>query len=316
MTFLAGRWLFLLLAVAALAAAYVWVQVRGRRQAAVRFTNVALLASVAPDRPGWRRHVGAALLGLSLLAMVVSLARPTHEVRVARRRSVVVMAIDVSVSMKSTDVAPTRLAAAKKAATAFARSMPKTVRLGLVSFAGTATIDVAPTTDHEAVVSAVGALALQERTAIGDAVLTSLAAVRSATAGETGAKAPASIALLSDGTTTTGTPDLVAAAAAKRASVPVTTIAFGTATGTVSVGGETVAVPVGVDQLAALAQATGGKAFTAETGSQLEKAYRNIGSAVGYRHERREATTAVLGVAFALAVLAAAASLRWTARLP
>jgi Ca-activated chloride channel family protein len=282
----------------------------------VRFTNLALLASVAPDRPGWRRHVGAALLGLALVAMVVSLARPTHEVRVARTRAVVIMAIDVSLSMKSTDVAPTRLAAAQAAASDFARSLPETVRLGLVSFAGTATVEVPATTDHLAVVAAVKGLQLQERTAIGDAVLTSLAAVRAATAGETGARAPASIALMSDGTTTTGTPDDVAAAAAKQAGVPVTTIAFGTEGGTVQVGGETVAVPVGTAALADLARATGGKAFTAKTGSQLRAAFRNIGGSVGYKHERREATTAFLGAAIVLALLAAAASLRWTARLP
>lgn len=316
MSFLAAQWLWLLLVVAALAGAYVWVQVRGRGQAAVRFTNLALLASVAPHRPGWRRHVGASLLGLALVAMVVAMARPTHSVRVPRTRAVVVMAVDVSLSMKSMDVAPTRLAAAQAAAADFARSLPGTVRLGLVSFAGTATVEVSPTTDHGAVVAAVQNLQLQERTAIGDAVLTSLGAVRTATAGETGATAPASIALMSDGTTTTGTPDAVAAAAAKKAKVPVNTIAFGTADGTVDVNGQTVAVPVGTAALADLARATGGKAFTATTGSQLKAAYRNIGGSVGYRHERRESTTAVLGTAILLALLAAGASLRWTSRLP
>jgi Ca-activated chloride channel family protein len=316
MTFLAGRWLWLLLAVLALVAAYLWVQVRGRRQAAVRFTNLALLASVAPKRPGWRRHVGAGLLALALAGMVVALARPVRDVRVPRRRAVVIMAIDVSVSMKATDVAPSRLAAAKAAADTFAQSLPKTVKLGLVSFAGHANVLVTPTTDHAAVIRSVDALQLQEATAIGEAVVTSLDAIRASGIGETGTKAPATIVLMSDGTTTIGTPNATAAAEAKKAKVPVTTIAFGTDAGIVEYEGRVVAVPVNRPQLADLASSTGGKAFTAETAGELKDAYRNISTAVGYTHERREATPTAIAVALILGLLAAAASLRWTSRLP
>lgn len=315
-TFLAGRWLWLLLAVLALAGAYLWVQLRGRKQAAVRFTNLELLASVAPTRPGWRRHVGAALLALALAAMVVALARPTHDARVARERAVVVMAIDVSVSMQATDVEPSRLDAAKEAATRFAESLPDTVQLGLVAFAGSANVLVSPTTERGAVVRAIETLELQEATAIGEAVLTSLRAISAATAGERGDEAPASIVLMSDGTTTIGTPNAVAAEEASDAAVPVTTIAFGTTAGVVEYQGQVVPVPVNRPDLAELADATGGQAFTAETADELEAAYGDVSTAVGYTKERREATTAVLGGAFALALLAAAASLRWTSRLP
>jgi len=313
-TFLAGQWLWLLLAVAALVGAYVWVQRKGRRRAAVRFTNLELLQSVAPKRPGWQRHVGAALLGLALVAMVVALARPMRSVRVARRQATVMMAIDVSISMEATDVAPSRLQAAKDAAAKFARSLPSTVRLGLVSFAGTASVLVAPTTDHSRVIAGVESLQLRTSTAIGDAVLTSLDAIHSV-AQQTGS-APASIVLMSDGHTTVGTPTADAATVAKQAKVPVTTIAYGTATGTIVYDGQEVAVPVDRDELANLASTTGGKAFTAETGSQLRNAYKNIGTAVGYTKQRREATTGVLGIAVVLVLLAAAASLRWTSRLP
>ncbi|MCU1380275.1 MAG: von Willebrand factor type [Acidimicrobiales bacterium] len=316
MNFLAARWLWLLLAVAGLIAAYVWVQVRGRRKAAVRFTNLALLASVAPKRPGWQRHIGAGLLALALAGMVVALARPLHDVKVPRRRALVVMAIDVSVSMKATDVAPSRLAAAKAAAEEFARSLPDSVQLGLVSFAGHANVVVTPTTDHVAVIQSIEALQLQEATAIGEAVITSLDAIRASGIGVTGSKAPATIVLMSDGTTTVGTPNATAAAEAQQAKVPVTTIAFGTDTGIVEYQGRTVSVPVNRPELADLASTTGGKAFTAETAGELEAAYRNISTAVGYTHEKREATTAVLGVALVLGLLAAAASLRWTSRLP
>ena len=316
MTFLAVHWLLLLFAVAALAGAYLWVQLGGRKRAAVRFTNVALLESVAPRRPGWRRHVGAGLVLASLVAMVFGLARPAREVRVARRRAVVVMAIDVSISMQATDVSPNRLAAAKAAATDFARSMPETVRLGLVAFAGRASVLVPPTTDHGAVVRSLDSLELREATAIGDAVLSSLDAIHAAVVGETGAKAPARIVLMSDGQTTAGTPTPEAAAVAAREKVPVTTIAFGTDVGVVEVQGQLQPVPVDRGELAALAAATRGKAYTAETAGELKDAYRSIGTAVGFVKERREMTTALIGVAFVLAVLAGLASLRWTARLP
>lgn len=316
MHLLAGHWLWLLLAVLAVLAAYVWVQVRGRAKAAVRFTNLELLASVAPKRPGWQRHVGPALLLLALTGMVVALARPTHEVRVARRRAVVVMAIDVSVSMMATDVAPSRLAAAKEAATEFAESLPEEVQLGLVSFAGSASVLVTPTRDHESVVRAVETLDLQEATAIGDAVLTALRAIEATMAGESGEEAPATIVLMSDGTTTVGTPNLTAATDAVEAEVPVTTIAFGTDEGIVEYQGNTVPVPVNRPELAELAEVTGGNAFTAETADELSDAYRDISTTVGYTRERQEATTAVLAGAFLLALLAAVASLRWSARLP
>lgn len=316
MTFLAAHWLWLLAAVAALAAAYVWVQVKGRQRAAVRFTNLELLASVAPRRGGWQRHVGAVLLLLGLATMVVALARPTHEVRVARRRAVVVMAVDVSLSMEATDVEPSRLAAAKDAAETFAGSLPASVQLGLVSFAGSASVLVPPMRDRDAVVRALRSLELRESTAIGDAVLTSLEAVRLASVGEEGEPAPASIVLMSDGTTTVGTPNEIATTAAEEAGVPVTTIAFGTDTGTVTVQGQLVPVPVNRSDLAVLAEATGGRAFTAETAGELTDAYRNISTAVGYRRERREATTAVLAAAVVVTLLAAAASLRWSPRLP
>jgi Ca-activated chloride channel family protein len=218
--------------------------------------------------------------------------------------------------MQATDVSPSRLAAAKAAATDFARSMPSTVRLGLVSFAGRATVLVPPTLDHAAVVGAIDQLELQEATAIGDAVLTSLDLVHAATAGETGARAPARIVLMSDGETTVGESTSDAATVAARAKVPVTTIAFGTATGVVEVQGQLQPVPVNRAELASLASTTHGRAYTAETAGELKDAYRSIRTAVGFVKERRELTTAFLGLAILLLVLAAAASLAWTSRLP
>jgi len=313
--FLAPHWLWLLLLVAALLAGYVWLQLRGRRRAAVRFTNLELLASVAPKRPGWRRHVAAGLLLASLAALPVALARPTRVERVPTERSVVVLALDVSISMQAEDVAPNRLAAAQAAATDFARDLPDGVELGLVAFAGTARVLVPPTDDHDAVVAAIDRLQLAESTAIGDAVLAGIDSVQSVVGDAD--DLPAAIVLMSDGEASPGTtPPELAARAAVEAGVPVSTIAFGTDAGRVTYQGETIPVPVNRRQLAALAEATGGTAFTAEDLGELEAVYDDIGAEVGTEEERREVTTWFVGVAFVLGAAAAAAALRWTSRLP
>lgn len=316
MSFLAADRLLLLLVVAAVGAAYVVVQVRGRQRYAVRFTNLALLGSVAPRRPGWRRHVPAALLLLSLAGMVLSLARPARAELVPRERATIMMAIDVSISMDATDVRPSRLASARAAATSFARLLPEPINLGLVAFAGSARVLVPPTTDRTQVIDAIGRLELAESTAIGEAVLTSLEAIESAPAAADGEPVPAHILLLSDGETQVGTPNELAAAAAVEAGVPVTTIAFGTPDGTITYQGQLLPVAVDEAELAELAEATGGSAFEAATTEQLQSVYRDIGSSIGFVTEQREIGTWFTGAAFAFALLAAATSLAWFSRLP
>jgi Ca-activated chloride channel family protein len=314
-SFLAGNRLLLLLVVAALGAAYVVLQVQGRRRYAVRFTNLALLESVAPERPGWRRHVPAALLLAALVGMVVSLARPVRDELVPRERATVVMAIDVSISMEATDVDPSRFAAAKEAAVSFAERLPRPINLGLVAFAGTARVLVPPTTDRSLVTRAIETLELAESTAIGDAVVASLDAIRTVPRGE-GEVVPAHVLLLSDGETQVGIPNEVAAQRAREEEVPVTTIAFGTPEGSITYQGQIVPVGVNHAELEALAEATGGSSFEAATGAELEEVYLDIGSSIGFEVEQREIGGWFLGLAFTLAVLAALASLLWFARLP
>jgi Ca-activated chloride channel family protein len=154
MSFLEPGRLVLGVAVLALAVAYSSSSSGGRQRYAVRFTNLALLASVAPRRPGWRRHLSAALLLVSLGCMVVALARPTRTERVPRERATIIMAVDVSISMDATDVTPSRLEAAKAAASSFTGLLPDRINLGLVSFAGSAAVLVPPTTDRDAIYSA------------------------------------------------------------------------------------------------------------------------------------------------------------------
>ena len=151
MTYLAASRFWLLLLVAALLAGYVFVSLRRRRYAA-RFTQLSLLASVAPRRPTWyRRHVPAALLLLSMVGLVFSLARPAEDRKVPKERATIMLAIDVSESMAATDVTPSRLAAAKTGALAFVKQLPPKLQLGLVSFSGTAAVLVNPTTDRQQV---------------------------------------------------------------------------------------------------------------------------------------------------------------------
>lgn len=316
MTFLSRGWLLLLLAVVAVAGAYVVLQIVGRRRYEVRFTNLALLGSVAPRRPGWRRHVPAGLMVLMLASMVVALARPAQEEQVPRERATIMLAIDVSISMDATDVSPSRFEAAKQAAVQFTDMLPEPINLGLVAFAGTANVLVAPTTDRDRVTGAIQRLQLAEATAIGEAVLASLDAIRSVPAPADDEAVPAHILVLSDGETTAGTPNDVAAEAAAEAGVPVTTIAFGTPGGVIEYEGEIVPVRVNDQELAELAEQTGGAAFEAASAEQLGSVYADIGSAIGFELELVEISRWFLGAAFALGLAAAAASLAWFSRLP
>lgn len=314
MSFLSPDRLWLLVPAALLAGCSV-VQALRRRQYAVRFTELALLASVAPRRPGWRRHVSAALLLLSIAALVVGFARP-GTVDVPRERATVVVALDVSLSMDAVDVAPSRDAAARRAATAFVDDLPERFNVGLVAFAGTAGVVVPPTTDRERVRVAVQDLSLDAGTAIGEAVFSSLDAL-ALVPGEPGQDVPpARIVLLSDGTTTRGRTADSAADAAIEAGVPVSTIAFGTQEGTVEVDGQRIRVPVDRAALAALAEQTGGSAYTAESGDALTEVYDDIGSQVGTTQEEREVTARWTGLGLLLAASAAALSLLWGTRLP
>ncbi len=317
MDFLAAKWLWLLVVVAALVAAYVFVQVRGRRSYAVRFTNIELLDVVAPKRPGWRRHAAAVAFVLALVALVVSVARPTRDERVPRERATVVLAIDVSLSMDADDIEPNRLAAAQEAADAFLDSVPDTLNVGLVSFAGSATVVVAPTTDRQAVRTAIDRLELDEATAIGEAIFAGLAALATLPAPEDPDDiVPASIVVLSDGETTIGRSNESAIVAADEADVPVSTIAFGTEDGSIVIEGEVVPVPPNLAALGAIADATGGVAFEAESGGELEAAYEDIGSSIGYENVAKEIGRWFVAAAMLLLLAASAMSLAWFSRLP
>lgn len=315
MSFLSAARLWLLVLVLAVAVGYI-VQQRRRRHYAVRFTNLDLLDKVMPKRPGWRRHIPAAALLLALVSLVTAFAQPARDVEVPRERATVVMAIDVSLSMEATDVDPTRLAAAKEAAASFVDLLPDRLNLGLVAFSGVAQVLVAPTADHELVKRSIESLSLGPRTAVGEAVFLALASIASVPLGAEEAPPPGRIVLMSDGETTVGRPNELAAQAAVEADVPVYTIAFGTDSGTVAVEGRLVPVPVNRDALRRLADSTGGNAFEAASSSELREVYADIGSSIGFVTEPEDISAVFAGIALAFALAGAVASLFWFSRLP
>jgi len=320
-----GR-LLLLIAPALAAAAYVIAQHR-RQRYAVRFTNLELLDKVAPERPGWRRHVPAVALLAGLVMLALAVARPATAVQVPRQEATVTLAIDVSLSMEASDVAPTRIAAAREAANAFLDLAPEELRIGIVAFAGTATPVLTPTIDRELARLAIDRLTLGEGTAIGEGIYAAVSLMtleaggdgeQPATGSDEGSNdMPAqAIVVLSDGESTMGRPDLEAAQAAADEGIPVWAISFGTGSGEVAIQGEQIPVPVNEGALREVASATGGEFFQAASASELQSILDEVGFRIGVEVEDREITDWFAGAGLVLALLAAAGSLLWFSRLP
>lgn len=315
MTFLSPLWLLILLPVAALGLAYVIMQRRWQRYA-VRFASLAMLDKVVPRRPGWRRHVPATLILIALTCLGAAAARPELSLRVPYDRATIMVAIDTSGSMAAPDVPPTRLAAAKAAAVAFVEELPDTVNVGVVSFAGSSAVVAPPTTDHPQVQQQIAALQLAGGgTAIGESVFASLAQIEAMAEEAEGQPVPTRLVVLSDGSNTAGRSPEAAAKAASEAGLPVSTIAYGTADGVMPNARGGTRVPVDGETLERLAEATGGTAYSAESGEELADVYSDIGSSIGWRTEVREITPYLAAAALLVAVGAGALSLRWFSRL-
>jgi Ca-activated chloride channel family protein len=314
--------LAMLVAPLALLIAYVVAQ-RARRKYALRFTSVDLLASVAPRRPGWQRHISAVLMLAAVAALAFGFAKPTGTKKVARQRGTIMLAIDTSGSMAATDVAPSRLVAAQAAARRFIDGLPSGLKVGLLSFDTDARVIVSPTSDHAPVLTGVNSLTVGGGTATGAGINTALSSIAALPPGANGQKAPAAIVLMSDGSPTIGangqSPEETltqAVAAAKTAQVPVDTIAFGTTTGTVNIQGESVPVPADPQAMQTIASGSGGKSFTAKNGNELNSVYDQIRKVVGYDSVKTDLTEWFLGLALLLAVLTAGAALFWMQRIP
>jgi len=340
--------LLVLLALPLVAAGW-WLVQRRRARYAVRFTNVDVLASILPPR-SWRRHVAPALFLLSLAALCVAVARPHVTKGVASDKAAVILVLDVSGSMQAQDVKPTRLAAAQKALHTFLDKAPKRLRIGLVLFAGEAQVATPPTADHALVGQAVDDAGMLESfggTAIGDALATavklgqeitgsgttaaparrSLAALRVAAA-----KTPStlvSILFLSDGHQTRGVlRPLQGAAVARKAGIPVYTVALGTKGGKItnfSFGGSFVfpggqrlrrALEPDPRTLHAIAAQTGGRFYDARSAGAVKDAYSRLGSSLGRAPGSAEVTNEFEIGAAVLLLLAVGLGALWAPKLP
>jgi Ca-activated chloride channel family protein len=317
MNFLSPNYLWLLVGVAAFAGVYVAVQLR-RRSYVTRFTNVELLGSVAPRRPGWRRHLTFALLLIGLAVLSIGVARPAKAVKVPRENATVMLAIDVSLSMEATDVLPSRIETAKAAGKKFVDLLPARINVGLVSFGGQASLLVPPTLNRHPVKAAISGLQLQQSTAIGEAIFTSLQAIQvftKSTTAQGDKPPPARIVLLSDGTNTVGRPISAAIQAARQAHVQVSTIAFGTQNGVVTIDGVTQRVPADDAALQQIASETGGSFHTAASEQQLSSVYKDIGSQIGYLTRHRDISWRFMLTGLLFLFGAAGAAMLWSGRL-
>ncbi|TPG36751.1 VWA domain-containing protein [Mycolicibacterium hodleri] len=321
----AHAWYFLyLVVVLALAAVYVILQF-ARHRRVLRFANMDVLQRVAPSasRRRWC-HVPAVLLVTALALLAIALAAPTHDVRIPRSRAVVMLVIDVSESMVATDVAPSRLEAAKEAGKQFADELTPGINLGLVAFGGSATLLVSPTTNRAATKTAIDNLTPEERTATGEGIFTALQAIASVDAvmGGGDAPAPAHIVLESDGAETMPrNPDdprgaYTAARAAKDQGVAISTISFGTPDGVVDINGQQIAVPVDDATLQQITDITGGQTFHAGSLAQLKQVYSTLQEQIGYETIRGDASEGWIRLGAVLMAAAVLASVVTNRRVP
>ena len=309
-----------LLLVPLLVGLYVWHESR-RLATASCFVNPAMFPNVVDRAPGRLRHLPAAIGFVALTAMIFGVARPHATVSVKREEATIILAIDVSRSMKATDVKPTRLDAAREAARTFLLDVPPRFRVGVVSFATRAVVGVPPTEDRALVEASLRSLRPGEGTAIGDAVMLSLRVGAKQRASD-GTTPPRAILLISDGTRDGGrfSPQL-AAQEARKQRVPVYTVLLGTETGVVEetlVGGfrRLIRVPPSPETLAAVAEASGGEFFAATDNEQLRKVYDDLGSRLGARKEEREITDYFAAGAVALLFAGGALSALLFRRVP
>lgn len=317
-------WFFLfLLVVAGIVGLYIIVAL-ARKRRVLRFANMELLESVAPQRPSRWRHVPAILLVASLVLLTVAMTGPTRDVRIPRNRAVVMLVIDVSQSMRATDVAPSRLAAAQEASKQFADELTPGINLGLIAYAGTATVLVSPTTNRDATKNAIDKLQLADRTATGEGIFTALQAIATvgAVIGGGDEPPPARVVLFSDGKETVpSNPDnpkgaFTAARTAKDQGVPISTISFGTPYGYVEINDQRQPVPVDDQMLKKIADLSDGEAFTASSLEQLREVYANLQQQIGYETIKGDASVGWLRLGALLLALSALAAMLFNRRLP
>ena len=308
--------LLIALLVVPLAAIAYRAHARRAERAVDAFAPAPVLPSVAPRRPGWRRHAPYALYALALAGLALAVARPEITVAVPDERASIVLVTDTSGSMEATDVAPSRLVAAREAGLSFLDDVPSAVRVGGVVFNHTIRSMEPPSRDRATVREQLERLRPRGGTATGEALAGALGLVE----GRGARAAPAAIVLLSDGASTHGREPLPLADEAARRDIPIYTVALGTDGGTIEVetpsGTRERPVPPDRETLRRLAAASGGRYFEADDSPELSEVYERLGSQVGKRNEQRDVSAAFAGGGAVLLLAGGALSLHWFRRLP
>jgi Ca-activated chloride channel family protein len=342
MTLLWPDWLWTLLLLPALVLLYLRLLAR-RKKHSVRLASVAIVRQALGSGPGWRRHVPPLLLLGALALLLVATARPVVKLKLPARDQTIILAMDVSGSMRATDVKPNRMVAAQEAAKAFAASLPRNVRIGVVSFAGTAAVVQAPTHSREDVVAAIDRFQMQRATAIGSGLILSLATLfpdegidlsqitgaRAMPASpeekkekkpfvpvEPGSYSSAAVILLTDGQRTTGPDPMEAAKMAAERGVKVFTVGIGTKTGeTIGFEGWSMRVKLDEETLKAISTATRANYFYAGTAEDLKQVYQGLSSRLVVETKETEVSALFAAAGALLVVLAAGLSVWWFGRV-
>ena len=345
-TFIWPQMLWLLLLLPALVLFYLWL-LRRKKKMAVRYASLSIIKQALGPGMGLRRHIPAGLLLLGITAMLLATARPLAVISLPILQETIMLAMDVSGSMRATDVQPNRLVAAQNAAKAFLTQVPRDVKVGIVAFAGAAQVVQVPTVNRDDLVAAIDRFQMQRGTAIGNGLVLSLATIfpgagidlnamlngRERARGTAIDQAPttapkeftpvapgsygsAAIILLTDGQRTTGVDSIEAAKLAADRGIRVYTVGIGTVNGeTVGFDGWSMHVRLDEETLKAIAAKTQGEYFYAGTAESLKKVYETLGTRLMVEKKETEISALLALLAAALAITSAALSVLWFNRI-
>lgn len=350
MTFIWSEMLWLLLLVPVLVLAYLWMM-RRKKRTSLRYANLAMVRAAMGTGSGWRKHVPPILLLIAITILILAVARPAAVVTLASARGTIVLAMDVSGSMRATDVDPTRMEAAQEAAKQFISAQPTNVQVGIVAFAASGVLVQVPTIDREALRSAIDRFQLRRGTAVGSGVLVALQTIfpqerfelpdlsdpwRRGSAVESrpldllrtpqdepehvpvepGSYDSAVVILLTDGATTTGPDPLAAGKLAADYGVRVFTVGFGSVEGSpVDFGGRRMRAQLDAPTLKAIAETTKGEYFEAKSATDLERVYNSLSTQLVSEKKLTEIAFAFAGIGALFALAGASLSVFWFGRL-
>ncbi|MGJ7612196.1 MULTISPECIES: VWA domain-containing protein [unclassified Variovorax] len=344
MNFLWPQFLWLLAALPLLVLLYLWL-IRRKKKMALRYASLSIVREAMGPGQSLRRHLPPLLFLLAMAAMLIAASRPMAVVVLPSNQQTIILAMDVSGSMRAADVLPNRLVAAQEAAKSFIKDLPRSVKVGIVAFAGSAQVAQLPTTNHEDLVTAIDSFQLQRATATGNAIVVSLATLfpdagldveqfnapsrqrgaaidssekklKDFTPVAPGSFTSAAIIMLTDGQRTTGVDPLDAAKAAADRGVRIYTVGVGTVDGeTIGFEGWSMRVRLDEDTLKAIANKTNAEYFYAGTASDLKKVYNTLSSKLTVEKKETEISALFALGAAVLTLLSAGLSLLWFNRI-